>query len=46
MIVASRAERPFHAIWVPIQSRMKAITLRMPWAVDGGMALVIFGAYA
>ena len=44
MTVARRAERPFHAIWIPMQSRMKAITRRIPWAVEGGMTLVILGA--
>lgn len=42
----SRAERPFQAIWTPIQSKMNAITRRMPWAVEAGMALETFGAYA
>jgi hypothetical protein len=42
--VASSADRPFHAIWAPMQSRMKAITRRIPWAVVGGMILVILGA--
>jgi len=46
MTVPSRAERPFQAIWTPMQSRMKAITRRTPWAVEGGMALETFGAYA
>lgn len=44
MMVASRAERPFQAIWTPMQSRIKAITRRIPWAVEGGMILVILGA--
>jgi hypothetical protein len=39
-----RLLRPFQAIWTPIQSRIKAMTRRMPWAVEGEMALVIFGA--
>jgi hypothetical protein len=45
-IVASSAERPFQAIWMPMQRRMNAITRRMPWAVEDGMALARFGAYA
>jgi len=35
MMVAISADRPFHAIWTPMQSRMKAITRRIPWAVGG-----------
>jgi hypothetical protein len=30
MIVASSAESPFHAIWMPMHKRMKAITRRIP----------------
>lgn len=44
MMFAISADRPFHAIWMPMQSRMKATTRRIPWAVEGGMALVILGA--
>jgi hypothetical protein len=44
MMVARRAERPFHAIWMPMQSRMKAMTRRIPWAVEGGILFVILGA--
>lgn len=44
MTVASSAESPFHAIYTPMQSRMKAIKRRIPCAVDGGMILVILGA--
>ena len=44
MMVARSAESPFHAICAPMQSRINAITRRTPWAVEGGMALVIFGA--
>ena len=39
-----RSLRPFQAIWTPMQSRMKAMTRRIPWAVDGEMARVIRGA--
>ena len=30
-------DRPFQAIWTPMQSRMKAMTRRIPWAVEGEM---------
>src|SRR5207302_5102420 len=39
-----RPLRPFQAIWTPIHSRIKAMTRRIAWAVEGGMARVIFGA--
>ena len=34
MILVMRVERPFQAIWTPMQKRMKAMTRRMPCAVD------------
>ena len=30
MMVTSSADRPFQAIWIPMQRRMKAITRRIP----------------
>jgi hypothetical protein len=39
-----RPLRPFQAIWTPIHNRIKAMTRRMPWAVEGEIVLVIFGA--
>jgi hypothetical protein len=38
------SDRPFHAIWTPIQRRMKAMTRKMPCAVDGDTFCATFGA--
>ena len=35
--LSSRGTKPFHAIWTPMQSRMKAMMRRIPCAVDGEM---------
>jgi hypothetical protein len=42
--VAFSIEMPFQAICTPMHMRIKAITRRMPWTVEGETALISLGA--